>query len=65
MDLPERDPRRVGRTSWCLKGGKTCAQFFGGQTSSSKYALAWQWSGGGGYTNGYGDFDTFDIARMK
>lgn len=52
-------------TGWCLKGGKTCAQFFGGQTSGSKYALAWQWSGGGGYTNGYGDFDQIDMARLK
>ena len=39
-------------TGWCLHGTSTCAQFFGGQTSSSKYALMWQWSGGGGVTNG-------------
>jgi hypothetical protein len=50
---------------WCLRGVNTCAQFFGGQTSSSKYALMWQWSGGGGFSNGYGDFDQIDIARMK
>jgi hypothetical protein len=51
---------------WCLRGVYTCAQFFGGQTSSSKYALMWQWSGGGGFTNAYhGDFDQIDIARMK
>jgi hypothetical protein len=51
---------------WCLPAAKKCAQFFGGQTSSSKYALMWQWSGGGGITNKYGfDFDQIDTARMK
>ena len=34
-------------TGWCLKSGG-CAQFFGGQTNSSRFALMWQWSGGGG-----------------
>jgi len=48
---------------WCLSGTTTCARFFGGQTSSSKYALMWQWSGGGGSRNGYGDFDQIDSAR--
>jgi hypothetical protein len=53
-------------TGFCLNKSKTCAQFFGGQTSSSKYALMWQWSGGGGITNKYGtDFDQIDTARMK
>lgn len=53
-------------TGWCLHDSKTCAQFFGGQTSASKYALMWQWSGGGGITNKYGfDFDQIDTARMK
>ncbi len=50
---------------WCLRGGAGCAQFFGGQTGSSKYALMWQWSGGGGVTNGHGDFDQIDVARLK
>jgi hypothetical protein len=36
---------------WCLRSGG-CAQFFGGQTSSSSHALMWQWSGGGGIRNG-------------
>jgi hypothetical protein len=49
---------------WCLAGTSTCAAFFGGQTSASKYALMWQWSGGGGSYNGYGDFDQIDVARM-
>ena len=51
---------------WCLSRGKgACATFFGGQTSGSPYALMWQWSGGGGVRNGYGDFDQIDVARMK
>ena len=38
---------------WCLDhGAGPCAQFFGGQTSASPYGLMWQWSGGGGVTNG-------------
>ena len=48
---------------WCLTGTTTCAQFFGGITSSSPYALMWQWSGGGGTYNGYGDFDQIDGNR--
>ncbi len=50
---------------WCLRGTSSCAEFFGGQTSASKYALMWQWSGGGGIRNAYGDFDQIDVARMK
>jgi hypothetical protein len=48
---------------WCLTGTATCARFFGGITSGSKYALAWQWSGGGGSFNGVGDFDQVDGSR--
>jgi hypothetical protein len=50
---------------WCLAGGasSTCARFFGGVTPASKYALMWQWSGGGGSSNGYGDFDQIDASR--
>jgi hypothetical protein len=55
---------------WCLDHGSgPCAQFFGGQTSSSSHALMWQWSGGGGVTNGIGgfngDLDTIDGSRMS
>jgi hypothetical protein len=50
-------------SGWCLSGTTRCAHFFGGQTSGSKYALAWQWSGGGGSNNGYGDFDQIDANR--
>ncbi len=52
-------------SGWCLRRGAGCAEFFGGQTASSKYALMWQWSGGGGVTNGHGDFDQIDVARFK
>src|SRR5579875_660475 len=50
-------------SGWCLKGGG-CAQFFGGQTSGSQHAVMWQFSGGGGVRNGYGDFDQIDAARI-
>jgi hypothetical protein len=50
-------------SAWCLTGSSTCAQFFGGQTSAKSTALMWQWSGGGGTSNGYGDFDQIDGAR--
>ncbi len=50
-------------SGWCLRGTSTCARFFGGISSSSKYALMWQWSGGGGTDNGHGDFDQIDGAR--
>jgi hypothetical protein len=50
-------------SGWCLAGTSTCARFFGGQTSGSKYALMWQWSGGGGSNNGFGDFDQIDNNR--
>jgi hypothetical protein len=62
---PETSHLSAAPTGWCLHGTSTCAQFFGGMTSSSKYALMWQWSGGGGVTNGVGDFDQIDLARMK
>ena len=53
-------------TGWCLHNSKTCAVFFGGQTSASKYALMWQWSGGGGIVNKWHwDFDQIDLNRMK
>lgn len=48
---------------WCLRGTATCARFFGGVTASSRYALMWQWSGGGGTWNGIGDFDQIDGSR--
>lgn len=52
---------------WCLKTGG-CAEFFGGQASSSPYALMWQWSGGGGVPNGIdgsnGDLDQIDGASQ-
>jgi hypothetical protein len=51
-------------SGWCLSGGTgACARFFGGVTSASPYALMWQWSGGGGVRNPYGDYDQIDVAR--
>jgi hypothetical protein len=61
--LPETSSLSNAPSGWCLKSGG-CAQFFGGQTSSSKYALMWQWSGGGGIRNGVGDFDQIDANRQ-
>lgn len=60
----EPETPSVGRApaGWCLRGGG-CAQFFGGVTSSSQHAVMWQWSGGGGVRNGYGDFDQIDASR--
>jgi hypothetical protein len=56
-------------SGWCLNHGSgPCAQFFGGQTSSSSHAVMWQWSGGGGVTNGIGgfngDLDQIDASRL-
>lgn len=51
-------------SGWCLRGSSTCAHFFGGVTASSTHALMWQWSGGGGSRNGYGDFDQIDKNRQ-
>jgi hypothetical protein len=48
---------------WCLGASGGCAEFFGGVTSSSRYAVAWQWSGGGGVRNALGDFDQIDGSR--
>lgn len=64
--LPETSNLNAYPSGWCLSQGKSssCAQFFGGQTSASTYALMWQWSGGGGIRNAYGDFDQIDVARM-
>ena len=62
---PETSHLSQAPNGWCLRGASTCAQWFGGQYSSSKYTLMWQWSGGGGVTNGVGDFDQIDIARLK
>ena len=40
---------------WCLRGTTTCAQFFGGATSSDSHYVMWLWSGGGGTFNGSSD----------
>jgi hypothetical protein len=48
---------------WCLEDTTTCAGFYGGITPSSPYALMWQWTGGGGTFNGFGDLDQVDASR--
>jgi hypothetical protein len=61
---PETANLAAKPSGWCLSGGRgPCARFFGGQASASKYALMWQWSGGGGVRNPYGDYDQIDLAR--
>jgi hypothetical protein len=62
---PETSHLSAAPVGWCLRGSSSCAAFFGGQSSSSRYALMWQWSGGGGVRNGYGDFDQIDVARLR
>ena len=60
---PETPSLSHAPSGWCLTGGGGCAQFFGGVTSASAHALMWQFSGGGGVRNGYGDFDQIDGRR--
>jgi hypothetical protein len=60
---PETSSLSNAPQGWRLKNGQY-AQFFGGQSSSSKYALMWQWSGGGGIRNGVGDFDQIDAGHQ-
>jgi hypothetical protein len=61
---PETANLNARPAGWCLSGGTgPCARFFGGVTSASTYALMWQWSGGGGVRNPYGDYDQIDVAR--
>ena len=47
-------------------GTATCARFFGGVSRSRpSRPLMWQWSGGGGVTNGIGDFDQINTNTVK
>lgn len=66
---PETRNYRADRPhGWCLPAGG-CAAFFGGVTRTSRHAVMWQWSGGGGATNGIGgfngDLDQIDGARLR
>jgi hypothetical protein len=61
---PETSNLHQAPSGWCLRGGG-CAGFFGGVTRSSPHALMWQFSGGGGVRNGYGDFDQIDAQSVK
>ena len=62
---PETTNFSLAPSGWCLRGTSTCASFFGGVTRSSPHALMWQWSGGGGVSNGVGDFDQIDTNVVK
>lgn len=48
-------------SGWCLLNDSACANFFGGTTGASQYAVMWQWSQVTG--NGVGDFDVVDANR--
>ena len=55
---PETADLNDAPDAWCLSGDtSTCAEFFGGVSGKSPYAIMWQWSGGGGVRNALGDFD--------
>ncbi len=62
---PETTNFAAAPVGWCLRGTSTCARFFGGVTTSSPHALMWQWSGGGGVSNGVGDFDQIDTNVVR
>ena len=62
---PETASLSQAPRGWCLKGTNTCARFFGGVTGSSKYAVMWQWSGGGGIRNAIGDFDQINASSVR
>jgi hypothetical protein len=63
---PETASLKAAPHGWCLTGsGNECAQFFGGVSGSSPYAVMWQWSGGGGISNSIGDFDQIDAATVR
>lgn len=62
---PETSNLGDAPSGWCLQHGAGCAQFFGGMSKSSAHAVMWQFSGGGGVRNGYGDFDQIDGDRVK
>jgi len=52
----ETNSTGVFPSGFAVPGGVS-AVFFAGATTASSNAFAWQWSGGGGTSNGYGDFD--------
>lgn len=62
---PETTNFAAAPAGWCLRGTSSCARFFGGVTTSSPHALMWQWSGGGGVSNGVGDFDQIDTNVVR
>jgi hypothetical protein len=61
---PETGNLALAPAGWCLRSAGSCAQFFGGVSSASVHALVWQFSGGGGVRNAYGDFDQIDAPAL-
>ena len=62
---PETANLSYAPRGWCYRRISGCAEFFGGMSRSSKYALAWQFSGGGGVRNAYGDFDQINASVVR
>jgi hypothetical protein len=62
---PETANVAYAPAGWCYRGISGCAEFFGGVTRSNKHALMWQFSGGGGVRNPYGDFDQIDRSVVR
>jgi hypothetical protein len=62
---PETTNFSAAPTGWCFKGTSSCATFFGGVSRNSAQALMWQWSGGGGLSNGIGDFDQINATKVR
>jgi hypothetical protein len=62
---PETTNFGAAPSGFCLKGSSSCATFFGGVSRTSSHALMWQWSGGGGLSNGIGDFDQINTTVVR
>ena len=63
--VPETANLSYAPSGWCYRGTPGCAEFFGGVTRANKHALMWQFSGGGGVRNAYGDFDQINRSTVK
>jgi hypothetical protein len=62
---PETSDLAHAPSGWCYRGISGCAEFFGGIRRSNPHALMWQFSGGGGVRNGFGDFDQIDARVVR
>ena len=67
VDLPARDLdgrcRRPRRPAGACTARRRARSSSAGRPASSKYALMWQWSGGGGIINRYGPTSTRSTSR--